>query len=86
MVYETLCHDTCLGMAQNAPMSLSDVPVFQNMEFCIPEMETLKKKKCAPGQMALYKLSPGGDSYSLGQQPESALKKTWPEGVNTDWE
>ena len=44
MVYETLCHDTCLGMAQNAPMSLSDVPVFQNMEFCIPEMETLKKK------------------------------------------
>ena len=32
--------------------------------------------------MALYKLSPGGDSYSLGQQPESALKKTWPKGVN----
>ena len=37
MVYETLCHDTCL--AQNAPMSLSDSPVFQNTE-----METIKKR------------------------------------------
>lgn len=37
-------------------------------------METLKKN--TPGQMAIYNLSPGGDSYSVGQQPESARKKT----------
>lgn len=33
--------------------------------------------------MAFYNMSPGAASYSLGQQPESALKKTWPSEVNT---
>lgn len=40
-------------------------------------------KKNAPGQMAIYNFSLGGVSYSLGQQPESALKKMWPSEVNT---
>ena len=33
--------------------------------------------------MAFYTLSPGKNSYSVGQQPESVLKKIWPWEVNT---
>lgn len=40
-------------------------------------------KKGASGQMAFYNLSPGEDSYSLGQQPESAPKRMWPSEMKT---
>lgn len=42
-----------------------------------------KEKKSTTRQMAFYNFSPGKNSYSLGQQPESALKKMWPSEVNT---
>ena len=75
VVYETLCHDTCL--AQNAPMSLSDSPVFQNTE-----METIKKRNVHLDRWPCINCLLGETLNSSGQQPESALKKTWPEGMN----
>ena len=62
-VYETLCHDTCL--AQNAPMSLSDSPVFQNTE-----METIKKRNVHLDRWPCINCLLGETLNSLGQQPE----------------
>lgn len=57
-----------------------------SLYFRTQKWKPLKKTTIAREQMAIYNASPGGHSYSLGQQPESApkkTKKTWPSEVNT---